>query len=233
MDKGIPILSTRPLSPSLTDLAKEKNIQIDTLSFIETAPIESVEVQQEIESALILPATVVFTSKNAVDAVLLFVDDIYPDWKIYCVGNSTTMLARQFFGDGAVAATADSAAELAEIIADEHEGEHVIFFCGNQRLKDLPDILSGNGIEVDEIIVYETFAVPHKVIMEYYGILFCSPSAVDSFFSANKVPVSTVLFAIGSTTAAALHKYSSNKIIVADSPDIESIVEKAIEYFAG
>lgn len=233
MESKIPILCTRPVSDELVNEALEKNIAIDVLSFIETEPVETVEVQQEIENTVILSATVVFTSMNAVEAVSQFVEGKNPAWKIYCIGNTTRQLVEKYFGDGLLSGTAGSASELADLIIEESEGEDVIFFCGDQRRDDLPAILRRNDIEVNEIIVYETFPVPHKISKEYFGILFFSPSAVESFFSVNKIAGQTILFAIGNTTADAIKKISNNKIIISDMPGKDNLVEMMIEYFGG
>ena len=94
----------------------------------------------------------------------------------------------------------------------------MIFFCGDQRRNDLPEILSKNDIEVQEIVVYETIPVSKKIEEHYHGIMFFSPSAVNSFFLNNKLPSSTILFAIGNTTAEELKKHSTNTIITSDDP---------------
>ena len=233
MGNEITILCTRPVNDGLIGEALKNSIAIDVLSFIETEPIETVEVQQEIENAVILSATVVFTSMNAVEAVSLFIEEQKPAWKIYCIGNTTKQLVLKYFGEDLLAGTADNAAELAQLIVAESEGEDVIFFCGDQRRDELPAVLRQNDIEVNEIIVYETVAVPHKITKEYFGILFFSPSAVESFFSVNKVTGQTVLFAIGSTTAEAIKKFTTNTVIVSDMPGKDNLVEKVIEYFGG
>ncbi|MEO5984109.1 MAG: uroporphyrinogen-III synthase, partial [Ferruginibacter sp.] len=197
-----------------------------------TEPIETVEVQQEIEHAATLSTTVVFTSMNAVESVANFATDI-PGWKIYCIGNTTEQLVTKYFSSSVIAGTASSAAELAEIICLESEGEEVIFFCGSHRRDELPRILRDNQIDVTEIIVYETVFVPHKIKKDYHGILFFSPSAVSSFFSLNKVGHSCVLFAIGNTTSQEIKSFASNKIIVSDEPGKLHLGEKMIEYFGG
>ena len=84
---------------------------------------------------------------------------------------------------------------------------------------------------MNEIEVYQTNMIHHTVEKNYDGILFFSPSAVQSFFSTNKLNDKTILFAIGNTTASAIKKYSTNKIIVADEAGKSNLVEKAIEYF--
>jgi len=233
MDNKISILSTRPVSDEQIQEARSKNIVIDILSFIETEPIENVEVQQEIESALLRPAAVVFTSMNAVDAVSQFITDEKPAWRIYCIGNTTKQLAIKYFGEDTLAGSAADATELAELIIAEGEDDSVIFFCGDQRRDELPLLLAENNIEVDEIVVYETMLVPHKIKKEYHGILYFSPSAVESFFSVNKVAADVRMFAIGKTTAESIAKHCTNKIVLPEESTKYSLVAKMIEYFSG
>lgn len=228
----ISILSTRPLDESLIEEAKELNIEIDSLSFIETETLHTTEVQQEIENALLQSSAVVFTSMNAVEAVADELDGLQPDWKIYSIGTTTSRLVKKYFGEEAIAGIANSASELADLIVDEGEDSELIFFCGDQRRDELPGILRNNDIEVNEIVVYQTITVPHKVDKEYRGILFFSPSAVESFFKNNKIAASTVLFAIGNTTANALKKFSNNKIIISDEPGKDNLFRKMMEYFS-
>ena len=227
----ITILSTRPLAASLIEDAAAQGIAIDVQSFIETEAIQSVEVQQEIEQALLQSATVVFTSMNAVEAVAEYIDEEKPDWTIYCMGQTTQQLVKKYFGEESIAGTGDNATDLADLVAEESYSDEVTFFCGDQRRDELPDILRNNDMEVTEITVYHTIATPHAISKNYNGILFFSPSAVDSFFSVNKITKPSMLFAIGSTTAAAIKKHTDAGIITADKPGKESLVEKAINYF--
>ena len=73
--------------------------------------------------------------------------------------------------------------------------------------------------------------VPHKISKDYAGILFFSPSAADSFFLVNKAPGKTIFFAIGETTAAAIKKYTGNKIILADKPGKNELLINMMEFF--
>ena len=227
----VTILSTRPLPASVIDAAAQQGVSINVQSFIETEAIQSIEVQQEIEQALIQNAVVVFTSMNAVEAVAEYMSDEMPDWMIYCIGQATQDLVKKHFGEDSIAGTADNAVELARLVAEEDYIDEVIFFCGDQRRDELPDILRSNDIEVNEIMVYHTIATPHLINRKYNGILFYSPSAVNIFFSNNNPGEETHLFAIGKTTAAAIKKYSLNNIITGDKPGKENLVEKAINYF--
>lgn len=229
---NIEILCTRPLPEWLINEAAESGVSIEIESFIETESIQSIEVQQEIENALLQSAVVVFTSMNAVEAVVAESDGQQPDWNIYCIGTATKKLVQQHFGEQAIAGTAPDASELAELIVEETMADEVIFFCGDQRRDELPSILNDAGIEVNEIVVYQTIEVSHKIKKDYSGVLFFSPSAVRSFFKKNKLAEKTIAFAIGNTTANEIKKFSSNKIIISDEPGKENLVQKMIEYFA-
>ena len=231
MQSRIAILSTRPLNEMLIDEANAAGIDIYELSFIETEPIQSIDVQQEIEQAFLQSTAVVFTSMNAVEAVAYYQEENQPDWQIYCIGATTEKLVGKYFGEEKISGTASDAASLAALIAEDRFTDEVIFFCGDQRRDELPEILRANDIEVNEITVYQTITVPHKIDKTYNGILFFSPSAVASFFQKNKLSNTTILFAIGNTTAAEIKKYTGNKIITANAPGKATLVKKAVDYF--
>jgi len=226
----ITILSTKLLNDDVIRQASAKNVLIEWLPFIKTEAVSSIEVQQEIEQALMLSASVVFTSVNAVEAVAAELDGQRPDWQIFCIGNATCESVENYFGKELISGTADNAKELATVILHSNV-EEVIFFCGDQRREELPGSLRENEIDVDEIVVYETLALHQKVDKEYNGILFFSPSAVVSFFHSNRLNEQTILFAIGNTTASEIIKYSKNKIIVSDKPDQKILLQTVIDYF--
>jgi uroporphyrinogen-III synthase len=227
----IQILSTKSLPGSLVETSREKGIAMEVIPFIQTETIESVEVQQEVEHASIKSTTAIFTSKNAVEAVISLLEDQQPDWDIYCIGHATKKSVVDYFGEDKIIATADNAADLAELIVDENSVDEALFFCGNQRRDELPDRLRANDIEVHEIRVYHSVAVPKKITKKYNGIVFFSPSAVDSFFGVNTLPSDTILFAIGNTTANSIKKYSENKIIISKKPDKNDMIRQVINYF--
>ena len=231
MQKMIEILCTRPLDATLIDEAKQAGIDIDELSFIKTEPIQSLAIRQEIEQALLLTAVVVFTSMNAVEAVAYYKEDNEPAWEIYCMGNTTMRLVSKYFGEEKIAGIANDATELAQRIAKKNSTEEVIFFCGDQRRDELPAILRSNGVYVNEIIVYQTVPIPHKISKAYHGMLFFSPSAVVSFFTHNNLPAATIIFAIGNTTANEIKKYSKNKIIISNEPGKEHLVREMMAYY--
>jgi uroporphyrinogen-III synthase len=227
------ILSTRPLSKDLIAAAAAQDIVVDEVSFIETTPVVDLSVTNEIEKVAAQPATVLFTSMNAVQAVadVATKESKKVSWSIYCIGNTTKKLAEEQFGSNSIKGTADYGEQLADVVIKG--GEKVVtFFCGNIRRDVLPHKLRAAGIEVHEIVVYQTIETPQKISKQYNAVLFYSPSAVDSYFSVNPVSEITQYFAIGTTTASAIRQYTTQNVIVADKPGKEELVQQAIAHFS-
>ena len=219
------------METALLEAAKAKDIYIDIVSFIDTTPILTTGIKDEISKITKQPASVVFTSMNAVSTVAAYINGQKPDWEIFCIGNTTRQLAAKYFGEPSIHTVGNNALDLADkIITDKHI-KQVVFFCGDQRREELPGKLRQNGITVQEVIVYHTISTPHKIEKAYDGILFFSPSAVQSFFYANAVLPSTILFAIGQTTADAIKTFTDNPIIESEKPGKEDLVKKMFQFF--
>lgn len=231
MANKISILSTRPLETALLEAAKAKDVQIDIVSFIDTSPAKTTGIKEEVGKIIKQPAAVVFTSMNAVNSVAAYINGDKPSWNIFCIGNTTRQLAARYFGEQAIHTVGNNAAELADKMITGKQFKQVVFFCGDQRREELPGKLRQNGIAVQEVIVYHTISTPHKIDKAYDGILFFSPSAVQSFFYANAVPASTILFAIGQTTADAIKSFTNNQIIEAGRPGKDELVKKMFQFF--
>jgi uroporphyrinogen-III synthase len=227
----ITILCTKLVDEALIQDAESKNIFIDVLPFIKTELVASEDVTKEVVQISVMESTVVFTSINAVEAVSEVLKGHKPAWKIYCTGHATLRSVVKNFGTSLVSGTADNATDLAEVIIKEKGIDRIIFFCGDQRRHELPDMLKANKIEVNEVVVYHTVLTPHTTDRNYDGILFFSSSAVKSFFQKNKLNDQTVLFAIGNTTANEIKNYSGNKVVVSEEPDRNSILKRVIHYF--
>lgn len=227
---NIHLLSTRMLDDTLITRAAENNLTIECVSFIETKHLQNDVLQQQLQALADEPVTAVFTSMNAVNAVAEQLHQV-PNWKIFCTGGITKEYAIKYFGEEAIVATAKNATVLAEKIIATNVVEYIFFFCGDQRLNDLPELLQTSGKAVTELVVYTTEQTPVFIEKNYDGILFFSPSAVHSFFSLNTIPTSVVLFSIGHTTAATIQSYCTNRVVVSQWPGAESIIDVAIEYY--
>ena len=231
MPNKISILSTRPLETALLEAAKSKDIYIDIVSFIDTTPLQTSGIKEEIGKLLKQSASVVFTSMNAVNTVAAYINGQPPDWNIFCIGHTTRQQAARYFGEQSIHTIGNNASELADKMISNKSAKQVVFFCGDQRREELPGKLRQNGITVNEVIVYHTVNTPHRIEKAYDGILFFSPSAVQSFFYANALLPSTILFAIGQTTADAIKTFTDNLVIESERPGKEDLVKKMFEFF--
>ena len=173
------------------------------------------------------PKNVIFTSKNAVEALLMnFAPQELQFENIYCVGRKTKRLVERKIGK--VKHTENNAKALAEYLVDFIEGTSITYFCSDIRLDELPSILDKNNIEVKEVTAYETKYDPIKISDTIKGVMFFSPSTVQSYKQENDDDV--IAFCIGETTAKEASKHFDD-VRVAKMPTVESVIELVNEYF--
>ena len=171
---------------------------------------------------------VIITSQNGVEAILnSFTKDEIKFKNIFCVGRRTKKLIENRIGK--VTHVAKNALKLAEYIAKETEIKSVSYFCSNLRLDVLPGFLQGNDILVNEIEAYKTMLSPVKIDDEVGGVLFYSPSGIESYLDENNT--NKVAFCIGETTAVLARKHF-DKVEVANMPDVDSVLELVNMYFS-
>ena len=124
---------------------------------------------------------------------------------------------------------ADYASDLGLLIKEKYATHSFTFLSGNIRRNTLPDLLNENNIKWNEAVVYETTLNPKKVTENIDGILFFSPSAIESYLIENKLENETC-FCIGTTTAKALENKTKN-IKIASQPIVESVIDEVIKYY--
>ncbi len=220
MQNSISILSTKILLSNQKEALLDAGFSVNEANFIK---IENSDFDLKgINDNLI------FTSQNAAQSVLLHPNcSALKTKKVFCVGIKTkSLLEENGFN---VDVYVDYASDLAEIITLIYSNESYTFFSGNLRKETLPKALKAANVKYNEIQVYETTLAPQKIKTAVDGILFFSPSAVESFLKDNKIK-NEICFCIGNTTAEALEKTTKN-IIVADQPSVEDVIEDVIEEF--
>ncbi len=221
MKSLVTILSTRILKPELVAKAKTHGIQIIEHDFIATRAVDFD--YQDVASV----ECFVFTSANAVRTVVDAGISLH-DKKIACLSGKT----KQTLLDYGVPITfeATDARTLAyEIVHSSIKA--VAFFCGNISREELPNALSEAKISVHRIVVYETILKPHHVKQPLDGILFFSPSAVDSFLSSNELGITTRCFCIGATTAGYVRTKTTAFVHSAQFPSQEELVNQLIAHY--
>ena len=97
------------------------------------------------------------------------------------------------------------------------------------RNPDLPEYLRQHKVHFRETYLYNTRFTPSKIDRIFEGVLFFSPSGVQSFCQENSLSESTA-FCIGTTTAAEAEKHTRN-LVLATKPTIESVIVQVIKHF--
>ncbi|WP_339838825.1 uroporphyrinogen-III synthase [uncultured Flavobacterium sp.] len=214
------ILSTKKLSKAKKQKLIEAEFNIIEKNFIKTKSIDFY--------VKILNEYVIFTSKNAVKRILKnpIVNQV-KERKIFCVGQKTKQFLEKH--NFIIQENADYASDLGTLIKEKYQNHSFTFFSGNIRRNTLPDLLNDNFIKWNEVIVYETSLNPKRVKENTDGILFFSPSAIESYFMKNKIENQTC-FCIGTTTAKALENKTKN-IQIAAQPTVENVIEEIVKYY--
>ncbi len=222
VEREINIFSTKHLSIGQKSALNQK-IGTDMSDFITIRynRIKAAVVKKSIKHAI-------FTSQNAVESVSdsFMASELHFE-HIYCVGRRTKRLIEKNIGK--VTHVENSAAKLANYLVEHIKNEEATYFCGDKRRDELPGILNNNGISLNEVIAYQTILSPNVLKKKYNGILFFSPSGIESFLSKNSVD-QEVAFCIGGTTAKEAQKYFKT-VVEAKLPSVESVLNSVNAYF--
>ncbi|MBC3758415.1 hydroxymethylbilane synthase [Hyunsoonleella sp. SJ7] len=220
-NKATNVVSTKTLSEDQLKLFHEKVVaKSDDFIKISLNRIRPQIFKSEIENVII-------TSKNAVEALITNYSAVELQFKnIYCVGRRTKRLVENKIGK--VKYAAKNAKALAEYLVEYIEGTAVTYFCSDIRLDALPTILSENHITVNEVEAYQTKYDGFEVESSIEGVMFYSPSTVESFTRKNKNEV--IAFCIGETTAKEARRHFKD-VRVAKVPTVESVIELVNQHY--
>jgi|TARA_B100001996_G_scaffold270607_2_gene211717 uroporphyrinogen-III synthase len=218
--KQITILSTVKLEEKNKKLFEKNNIKLIQHEFINTSSLE-----------FKLPnhnGNWIFTSKNAVKAVYSSKEKIKCDkMPHYCVGENTKSLLLK--NGQKVIKTAINSYKLALFIQKNAKNEHFNFCRGSIKNINFSKFFEKNEISLSEIPVYKTSLTPKNLNMKFDGIMFFSPSAVESFNQKNNIGDS-FCFCIGKTTSSFAKNFTNN-ILESKTPSINNVINQTINYF--
>jgi uroporphyrinogen-III synthase len=218
LENRIRIVSTKKLQPNQKQFLLNADFRLIEADFIQIKPLK-INIQSYYEY-------LIFTSQNAVLSVLG--NENYPVLKSkvsFCVGIKTKQLLEA--NGFQVEQSFDYAEELVDYLLKQHSDKKFTFFSGNLRRDTIPNAFQKNNIIFEEIQVYQTHLTPHKMNNQVDGILFFSPSAVQSYVMENTI-TNEICFCIGTTTAAEL---TTNNKIIANQPTVENVIIQCINYF--
>jgi uroporphyrinogen-III synthase len=187
-----------------------------------------------------------FTSANAVQAVARRMRELNvaapgegQQPKIGAVGPATSRAAEDAAFAVEYVAEEHSGVGLAAELKDEVKGRSVFLPRSDRANPDLPEALKRFGAKVTEVVAYRTVApskaererVNEELSDEVDGILFFSPSAVQSFLELverkrlEKLQGRAVMVAIGPVTAGALSAAGISRIAWAADTTIGAVIQ--------
>ncbi|PKH66820.1 uroporphyrinogen-III synthase [Flavobacterium sp. ALD4] len=217
------ILSTKTLSDEQRQAFLDANFDLLEQDFI--------EIKNNLFELNKINNNLIFSSQNAVLSLLEQNGwEILKTKSVFCVGIKTKELLE--VNGFTVDVYMDYASELAEIITLIYNKESYTFLSGNLRKETLPEALKSEGIIFNEIEVYQTTLAPFKISEQekFDGIMFFSPSAVESYLTNNKIK-NEICFCVGNTTAKSLELNKVKNIVIAEIPTIEDVIIEVIQYY--
>ena len=118
----------------------------------------------------------------------------------------------------------NDAKKLADYLLEYMDGTEVTHFCSNIRLDTLSEILQEHHIKVNNVEAYQTVLSSKEIESTVEGVLFFSPSNVQSYMQKNFPNETTIAYCIGDTTATEAKKHFKN-VKVAKLPTVESVID--------
>ncbi len=221
------VLSTKILSPRLKEPLQRHHIALRDYNAIEIV-FQKFSLDLEYDAYI-------FTSQNAVRGFLKACDALPLPGKrqgalskpCFCVGEKTARLLSE---NGLnVIKIAKNSKELAHFIAKSYKNDSFLFICGNRRREELPSILSKYSVRYKEIIAYNTLNNEQDLEESFDGVLFYSPSGVQSYTALNNL-VNSTAFCIGDSTAREASKHTES-VVIARKQRIESVLEAVVEEY--
>lgn len=220
------IVSTKVLRHELVKNMESAGLMVTQADFI----TKTIRIPDSMDR-LALHSAIVLTSKTAVEAWMQIVNVLKLDAKkysVFCLEGATQTLCIQY--GLTIEGRAADASLLADVILKNKAVTAVTFVCGNLRRDELPDKLTESGIGIQEITAYQTEHYPLIIEQPYHGVLFFSPSAVDSFLSLN-ANSSSACFCLGKTTGHHARASGYTEVHVAETHTPEALVKKVIQHY--
>lgn len=216
------LLSTKILSPQFRDRLIQLGCSVVEFPFIKIFPLKF--------EFLKIENTLIFTSQNAVKIAFKstnFADQIR-NKNCYCVGDKTKSLLEE--NGLKVIKMSQNASDLAQFIAKNSKNESFSFFCGKQRRPEIEHLLGQHNIPLKIHELYETLLTPKRFESPFDGVLFFSPSAVNSYFLENTWPEDAYGFCIGPTTAGTLKTHTTN-VLEAKNPSENHLISAIYQHY--
>ena len=223
------ILFTRSLNSEHHKYADKLNLSVTAEAFIQIdmMPFSA----EKIEFINSKPeASWIFTSQNSVKGIANHLSSLkfLKEKKVFAVGDKTAEELVKI-GFPALIPEQHNSQSLIDLLDQQTESSY-IHFSGNLSQRIISNFMLEKKISFEEIECYQTnLRQPDVNINDFDAICFCSPSAVNSFFSKYKIKKTVPCFAIGSTSAVKLLDHSEH-VVMSEKTNVYSLLEICHNY---
>ena len=128
--------------------------------------------------------------------------------KYFCVGEKTKALLEK--KGQKVTKMTHNASDLGYHIIKTCKDETFSFFCGKLRRPEIELFLAREKINLQIHEIYDTVYNSKNINNQFDGVLFFSPSAVNSYFKKNNWTSKVHGFSIGKSTSKTLEKFTKD-----------------------
>ena len=210
------LLATKKLTLSLKDRLIQRGFSVIEYPFIEIRPLEAH--LASINNCLL------FTSQNAVEIAFSNTQlrPLLSGKKIFCVGEKTKTKIEE--KGEKVLKFAQNSALLVDFLKKNYKNESFSFFCGKRRRPEIEAFFSGPDDRLLIHELYETLLTPKTMNQSFDGILFFSPSGVESYFQSNAWKPNQYGFCIGPTTASVLASYTTSYTVARQASEAQLLL---------
>ena len=166
----------------------------------------------------------IFTSKNGVEAIDR-VDKRWRNKEIYSIGSGTTKAIKDKGVKATYTAKSSYGDNFAKEIKEKLYGKRVLFPRAKVVTSHLNIVLKNAGIDLSEVIAYETVCSSKDLSKPQQGsvIIFSSPSTIKCFFKRFAWDESYKAVVIGEKTASFMPK--EIKYTISDKQTIPDCIE--------
>ncbi len=170
---------------------------------------------------------VIIANKHSVEALLNNFSAVELQFKkIYCVGRRTKRLIEKRIGP--VKHVEKNEKALAEYLVEYIDGTEATYFSGDAQDDELTSILNNNHININQVEAYQTKYDAETVEDSVEGVLFYSPSTVQSYLKENHPD--KIAFCINETTATEAKKKFED-VRVTKVPTTENLIQLVNQHY--
>lgn len=172
----------------------------------------------------------VLTSMHAVEGLLAIATKNNIDLKrisVFCI-SGRTLQALNNTGVN-VLGVAENSTGLVEVIRRSGY-KKLLHLTSNIRLDDWKEQLHQYSVSVENVEVYTKTIIPND-FGKIDGVIFFSPSQVETFLQLNECINPMPVFCIGSTTAQAATAAGYDNVFIATASSERAVMELVFDYF--